>query len=132
MHETSDPSGDTSRHERDAIGDLARVLGAQLADALARIVEQQVAETLASMAPDEEERLLSAPEAADLLGMTTAGVRDLIRTGRITSVKIGRLRRIPSSAVKALMEGASQSGPAAETDPDRAGVRLPLSRGTAN
>lgn len=131
MHEASHPSGNTCRHERDAVDDLARVLGAQLADALARIVEQQVAEALANMGPDAEERLLSAPEAADLLGMTTAGVRDLIRTGRITSVKIGRLRRIPSSAVKALMEGASHSGLAAETTPDWAAARSPRSRDTA-
>jgi excisionase family DNA binding protein len=46
------------------------------------------------------ERLLLSPEqVADSLGVCRSRVYDLMRTGMLPSVKIGRARRVPVSAV---------------------------------
>lgn len=44
--------------------------------------------------------LLTAEEAADCLKVGRCKVYDLIRTGELQSIKIGRLRRIPVDAVR--------------------------------
>jgi excisionase family DNA binding protein len=46
-----------------------------------------------------ERLLLTAEEAAEALNIGRCTVYDLIRTGRIRSFKIGKLRRIPVDAV---------------------------------
>ena len=43
---------------------------------------------------------LTAEEAADCLKVGRCKVYDLIRTGELESIKIGRLRRIPVDAVR--------------------------------
>ena len=46
-----------------------------------------------------ERLLLTAEEAAEVLNIGRAKVYDLLRTGELESVKIGRLRRIPVEKV---------------------------------
>lgn len=47
-----------------------------------------------------ERVLLTAEEAAESLKIGRCKVYDLIRTGELESIKIGRLRRIPVSSVR--------------------------------
>jgi excisionase family DNA binding protein len=70
----------------------------------------QLAQTLAEQAHEPEkpavvrtmpERvLLTAEEAAERLGIGRTFMFKLIRTGEIESVQIGRLRRVPASAIQ--------------------------------
>jgi excisionase family DNA binding protein len=59
------------------------------------------------------ERILLTPmEAADALHIGRTKIYDLIRNGELTSIKIGKLRRVPVDAVreyarKQLVEAAS-------------------------
>jgi excisionase family DNA binding protein len=48
--------------------------------------------------------LLSVEEAADLLGVSRSTMYDLMRTRAITSVRIGRCRRISLEALRAYVE----------------------------
>lgn len=48
-----------------------------------------------------ERVLLTAEEVADSLSIGRCKVYDLIRTGELQSIKIGRLRRIPVDSVHA-------------------------------
>jgi excisionase family DNA binding protein len=47
-----------------------------------------------------EKLLLTAEEAAEVLGLSRFTIYDLIRLKAIVSVKIGRCRRIPVAAVQ--------------------------------
>ncbi|MEV6491497.1 helix-turn-helix domain-containing protein [Actinoplanes sp. NPDC051633] len=47
----------------------------------------------------EPPRLLRVEDAAKLLNIGRSAVYDLIRSGRLRSVKIGKSRRIPREAV---------------------------------
>lgn len=47
----------------------------------------------------EPPRLLKVEDAARLLNVGRSAVYDLIRSGRLRSVKIGKSRRIPREAV---------------------------------
>ena len=47
-----------------------------------------------------ERVLLTAEEAAESLRIGRCKVYDLIRSGELESIKIGRLRRIPVSSVR--------------------------------
>jgi excisionase family DNA binding protein len=47
-----------------------------------------------------ERVLLTAEEAAESLKIGRCKVYDLIRSGELESIKIGRLRRIPVSSVR--------------------------------
>ena len=50
------------------------------------------------------ERLLyTAHEAAEVLHVSRSKIYDLLRSGRLRSVKIGGLRRIPADALAALV-----------------------------
>ncbi|PBA24245.1 DNA-binding protein [Mycobacterium avium subsp. hominissuis] len=60
--------------------------------------EQQVAVTQA-------ERLYTVDQAARILGCGRGKIYAMIREGEIRSVKIGKLRRIPASALKELADG---------------------------
>lgn len=76
--------------------DLAALL-AQLAQALA---EQQDRPTVTpEPRPLPERVLLTVEEAAERLGIGRSMAYRLIRDGEIDSVQIGRLRRVPTSAV---------------------------------
>lgn len=52
---------------------------------------------------DPHRVLLTAEEAADRLSVSRSTVYDLIRTGELRSVKIGRARRVPASAIDDLV-----------------------------
>jgi excisionase family DNA binding protein len=78
-----------------ATPDLAALL-AQLAQALA---EQQRQPPTPEPSPAPERVLLTVEEAAERLGIGRSMAFRLIRDGEIGSVQIGRLRRIPASAV---------------------------------
>jgi excisionase family DNA binding protein len=51
----------------------------------------------------EPPRCLTVEQAAQLLNVGRSMAYDLIRTGRLRSVKIGRRRLIPRSALDALL-----------------------------
>ncbi len=54
--------------------------------------------------PSVAKLLLSVEEAADLLGVSRSTMYDLMRTRAITSVRIGRCRRIPLDALRAYVD----------------------------
>ena len=57
------------------------------------------------------EKLMLTPEqVAETLGIGRSTVYDLMREGRLTSVKIGRSRRVPVSAVREFADGLVQAG----------------------
>jgi excisionase family DNA binding protein len=49
--------------------------------------------------------LITVDEAADWLGCSVVTVRRLIRAGTLTRVKVGRLDRIPRTALERMREG---------------------------
>lgn len=51
-----------------------------------------------------EKLLLSPEEAAEALGVGRSRVYDLMRTRQLSSVRIGRSRRVPVAAVHAYVE----------------------------
>ena len=53
---------------------------------------------------DDSRLLLRPEEAARRLGISRTVLFDLVRNGRIYSVKIGRSRRIPVSALEKFVE----------------------------
>ena len=53
--------------------------------------------------------LVSPEEAAELLGVGRSTVYDLMRTLALPSVKIGRCRRIPVSALRAFVDALALS-----------------------
>lgn len=57
---------------------------------------------------DEPERLLSVDEAAELLGIGRTLAYGLIQGGSIRSVKVGRRRLLPASAVRAYARGVGR------------------------
>jgi excisionase family DNA binding protein len=79
-----------------ATPELAALL-AQLAEALARQPQRQAAPP--EPRPMPERVLLTVEEAAKRLGIGRSMAFRLIRDREIESVQIGRLRRIPASAV---------------------------------
>jgi excisionase family DNA binding protein len=52
------------------------------------------------------ERWLTINEVAELLGVHHGTVRRLIAKGRLPAVRVGRLWRVPSSALEALEKAA--------------------------
>jgi len=46
-----------------------------------------------------DQRLISVPEAAALLGLGRSTVYELVAAGKIRTVRIGRARRVPLNAV---------------------------------
>jgi excisionase family DNA binding protein len=53
----------------------------------------------------EPPRCLRVEEAAHMLNVGRLTVYDLIRSGRLKSVKIGRRRLVPRTALDALIDG---------------------------
>ncbi|MEU6853546.1 helix-turn-helix domain-containing protein [Actinacidiphila alni] len=51
------------------------------------------------------EELLTVPDVAARLKLGRSTVYELLRTRRLTSVTIGRSRRVPASAVHAFIKG---------------------------
>jgi excisionase family DNA binding protein len=52
----------------------------------------------------DAKRLLTIKEASDRLGLSRSTVYPLVMTGQVQSVKIGRARRIPVSAIDEFVE----------------------------
>lgn len=50
-----------------------------------------------------EQQLLTVPEVMAVLRLGRCTVYDLIRSGRLESIKVGRSRRVPADAVNALV-----------------------------
>lgn len=53
----------------------------------------------------QDERLVTIDDAMQRLSVCRVTVYNLIRSGKLRSIKIGRARRIPLSAVLAFMAG---------------------------
>lgn len=67
------------------------------------------------MSPDRPNSLISptlltVPEAMAALRLSRATVYDLIRSGELGSVKVGRCRRIPAQAVQAFVARLVEAG----------------------
>ncbi|GAA4855379.1 MULTISPECIES: helix-turn-helix domain-containing protein [Pseudonocardia] len=56
-----------------------------------------------------ERLLLTAQEAAQALGVSRTKVYDLMRSGRLRSVKIGGSRRIPVDALAELVDELAEA-----------------------
>lgn len=59
------------------------------------------------MAVNQAERLYTVNQAARILGCGRGKIYAMIRESEIRSVKIGKLRRIPASALKEVAEGVA-------------------------
>jgi excisionase family DNA binding protein len=59
----------------------------------------------------ECERLLSADEVAEVLGVSTARIYELLRSGLLPCIKIGRQRRVSPAQLRAWLDGGGQSLP---------------------
>jgi excisionase family DNA binding protein len=72
--------------------------------ALQAVIEHAVTAALASVpaAVPGEPVMLSVPEAAEQLGVGTTKVKQLIASGQLASVTIGRRRLIPTAGLQAL------------------------------
>lgn len=73
----------------------------RLAAALVELVEAIRAEVAAVSAAPVPDRLLSIEEAADVLGLGRTATYAEIAGGRLRTLKIGRRRLVPSSALAA-------------------------------
>ncbi|GAB3914368.1 helix-turn-helix domain-containing protein [Kibdelosporangium lantanae] len=78
--------------------ELAALL-AQLAQALAQEKQEQRPEVPAQRSTPERV-LLTVEEAAQRLGIGRTMMFKLVKAGEVASVTIGRLRRVPASAVR--------------------------------
>lgn len=56
------------------------------------------------MAVTQAERLYTVDQAARILGCSRGKVYNMLRADELRSVKIGKLRRIPASALRELAE----------------------------
>lgn len=54
--------------------------------------------------------LLTPVEAATLLGVGRSKVYQLLKSGQLTSVRIGRSRRVPAEAVQKFVAGLQVGG----------------------
>jgi excisionase family DNA binding protein len=73
----------------------------RLAAAVAELVEALRDELRQADAQPTPDRLLSIPDAADALGVGRTLVYTLIARGELRSVKLGKRRLVPSSAIAA-------------------------------
>ena len=82
----------------DPNSDPIRALG----EALRAVIEDAVSNALVSVKvlPTDDAVMLSVPEAAERLGLGTTKVKQLIASGQLASVTIGRRRLIPAANVR--------------------------------
>jgi excisionase family DNA binding protein len=76
----------------------------RVAAAVAELVDALRAEIVAGARPPDVERLLSIAEAATALGVSRTALYTALGSGRLRSVKVGRRRLIPTSALAELTE----------------------------
>ena len=83
-----------------------------LGEALQAVIEDAVAKALASVktASGEGAVMLSLPEAAERLGVGTTKVKQLIASGQLASVTIGRRRLVPAENVRSFGSGDADRG----------------------
>ena len=74
--------------------------------AMAELVAAIRAELAVQAAPPAPlpDRLLSVDEAADALGIGRSRLYEEVATGRLRSLKVGRRRLVPASAITAYIE----------------------------
>ncbi|WAL65945.1 helix-turn-helix domain-containing protein [Amycolatopsis cynarae] len=75
-------------------------LAATLARLARTIAERETETTPPPVRPLSERVMLTAEEAAEQLGIGRTLMFKLLRAGQIESVRIGRLRRVPVSAIR--------------------------------
>jgi len=56
------------------------------------------------------DKMYTVKEVANLLGMAEVTIRQWIQYEKIKSIKIGSLRRIPSTEVERIMKGSEVNG----------------------
>jgi excisionase family DNA binding protein len=61
---------------------------------------------LPNLEPSDDLRLMTVDEAANFLAMSRGSVYNLMRSGALNSVQIGRARRIPFAEVHRLVRTA--------------------------
>jgi excisionase family DNA binding protein len=83
-----------------------------LGEALQAVIEDAVAKALASVktASGKDAVMLSVPEAAERLGVGTTKVKQLIASGQLASVTIGRRRLVPAENVRSFGSGDAGRG----------------------
>jgi len=83
-----------------------------LGEAPQAVIEDAVAKALASVktASSEDAVMLSVPEAAERLGVGTTKVKQLIASGQLASVTIGRRRLVPAENVRSFGSGDNDRG----------------------
>ena len=83
-----------------------------LGEALQAVIENAVSRALASVKapPTEDAVMLSVPEAAERLGVGTTKVKQLIASGQLASVTIGRRRLVPAENVRSFGSGDAGRG----------------------
>jgi excisionase family DNA binding protein len=77
-----------------------------LDDLVRRIVRDIVLEELANA--EAPRRALSVREAASVLSMSRSGLYDLIASGAVRTVKVGKRRLIPDSEIRRLLGDEAQ------------------------
>jgi excisionase family DNA binding protein len=82
-----------------------------LGEALRAVIEEDVSKAVATVkaTATEDAVMLSVPEAAQRLGVGTTKVKQLIASGQLASVSIGRRRLVPADGLRAF--GALRPGP---------------------
>ena len=72
---------------------------------LATMIRDAVREALAATPAPIQAAMLSAEDAARMLSVTPAHVRNLLRRGELEGVRVGNAWRVRRSDVEALMRG---------------------------
>jgi excisionase family DNA binding protein len=65
---------------------------------------------MSDRSPSTPPALLTVPEAMSALRLSRATIYELIRSGELGSVKVGRCRRIPAQAVAAFVAELVEGG----------------------
>ena len=92
-----------STNEPDLMSDRLRAAVMELVEAL----RDEIAVEAARPSEKEPDRLLSIAEAARALGIGRSALYSEISARRIRSVKVGRRRLVPSSAISEVASGRS-------------------------
>jgi len=75
----------------------------QLVDRIADRLIIRLKSVLARPEPGEPKRAFRTAEVAELLSISDSEVRELVSHGEIDSIKIGRVRLVPASAIDAFI-----------------------------